>query len=263
LVLHEYADTVFANSTGSYFTGISEDGVVEGGDWYVILGGRQDYMTFFKQGREFTLELSRWQMTDAAYLPMFWDYNYNSLLLYIKQALYGVRGIITDAVTGNPIKVKVGIPGYDDDNSFVYSSMPVGNYHRLINEGTYDITYSKAGYESQTITTSVINYNTVVQDVALIPVGVVTTETVLSEVISLYPNPTNSSYTIIKFNSDLDDDVVISIYDSLGKLVFQNKENNIVNGTSIKLDLRNYKKEVYFLNIKSKKHNITHRLLKM
>ncbi len=35
-----------------------DDGITNGAAWYVIDGGRQDYMNFFHQCREFTLEIS-------------------------------------------------------------------------------------------------------------------------------------------------------------------------------------------------------------
>ncbi len=169
-VSHEYADQVHVNSSG-YMTGYN-NGITNGGDWYVIDGGRQDYMTYFKQGREFTLELSDAKFLDAAVLPAHWNYNYQSLLLYMEQSLYGIRGIITDVVTGEPIEAKVEIVGHDDDVSFVYSNLPVGNYHRLIYEGTYTVTISAPCYVSQTFSNiSVTNYQTTLLDAQLIASG--------------------------------------------------------------------------------------------
>lgn len=172
LVSHEYANTVFSNSSGSYFKGISSDGIIEGGDWYIVWGGRQDYMTALKNGREFTLELSGAKGLDAAQLPAHWNYNYNSFLQYIEQSLYGVRGVITDATTGEPIKAKIEVVGHDDDNSFVFSTLPVGNYNRLIYEGNYDLLITAPCYETKTISNiSVTNFQATVVDVQLTPTG--------------------------------------------------------------------------------------------
>jgi len=172
LVSHEYANTVFSNSSGGYFTDVTADGVTEGGDWYVVWGGRQDYMTALKNGREFTLELSGAKGLDAAQLPAHWNYNMNSFLQYMEQSLYGIRGVITDSVTGDAIEAKIEIVGHDDDNSFVYSTLPIGNYHRLIYEGNYDVTISAPCYVSQTLTnTSVTNFQTTLLDVQLVSTG--------------------------------------------------------------------------------------------
>lgn len=171
-VSHEYADTVFTNSSGGYFTGVSSNGIIEGGDWYIVEGSRQDYMTYYKHCREITYELSNQKLLDVAELPNHWNYNYRSMLNYIKESLYGIRGIITDSCTGLPIEAKVEVISHDDDNSFVYSSLPVGDYHRPIYAGTYNVTYSAPGYQSVTINNIVVNNQTAtVQNVSLQPIS--------------------------------------------------------------------------------------------
>ena len=56
-VCHEYADTVHAACPFDYMSGF-DNGITNGYQWYTISGGRQDYMNFFHQCREFTLEIS-------------------------------------------------------------------------------------------------------------------------------------------------------------------------------------------------------------
>ena len=263
-VSHEYADTVFANSSGGYFTGISPDGITEGGDWYVIFGGRQDYMTYFKQGREFTLELSNINFLDVNELPTLWNYNYNSFLLYMEQSLYGIRGIITDSSTGDPIEAKVEVEEYDDDNSFVFSSLPVGNYHRLIYEGNYDITYSKSGYISQTISNiDVANYSATIQDIALVPDIFGNNDSTFSESIWVAPNPVTDGKTFITFNLPFSD-VSISMYDCLGRKVYENNVIDIEVGEQIEIKLDGkIKKGVYIIKFKSHKGIAVKRIINL
>ena len=163
-----YATPTQAASPSGYFDG--EGGVTEGGDWYVTHGGRQDYMNYFKHCREATIEWSNTKLIDVNQLPLHWDYNIEGMLAYTEQVLYGLRGIVSDACTGFALSnVKVEIIGHDKDNSEVYSFAPIGNYHRLIYEGTYDFTFSLTGYQSQTHTVTITNDVSTRLDIQLVP----------------------------------------------------------------------------------------------
>ncbi len=179
-IAKEYADLAQANSPSSppshpsseYFTDVNASGFINGGDWYVVTGSRQDYMNYYKNCRELTVELSSTKLLDSDYLPDYWDYNRAAFISYLKQVQYGINGIITDACTGLPIKAKIEIENHDVDNSFVYSTLPVGDYHRPIYEGTYNVIISAPGYESQTFTNiSVANYNTTTVNASLTPLA--------------------------------------------------------------------------------------------
>jgi len=259
----EYVDTVFNNSPGGYFTGVSNNGIIEGGDWYVVWGGRQDYITALKHGREFTLELSDWKSLDSSELPDHWNYNYKSLLLYMEQSLYGIGGIITDAITGEPLEAKVEIDGHDDDNSFVYSTMPVGNYHRLIFEGNFDVSYSKEGYISQTINLDVSNHSTIVQDVALHKILSGQEEVDLFNAVTIVPNPTNGDTTKITFSTNLDY-AELTLYDSLGRKVHSLIVKNINSGGVINLPkMSRLQDGMYLLEIKTQNRSITKKIIKI
>lgn len=169
-VSHEYADSCQANSSSGYFNYLN-NGITNGWDWYEVDGGRQDYMNYFKHCREFTLELSDDKTPNPNDLPMLWEANYPSLLNYMEQALYGIRGIVTDSITGNPLKAKIEISGHDVDSSHIYSNLPIGNYHRYIYQGNYNFTFSKAGYHSKTINATILNNDIIIEDVQLVPIG--------------------------------------------------------------------------------------------
>lgn len=155
-VSREYADTVHANAPSGYFTDL-QNGVTNGYAWYTITGGRQDYMNYFQQCREVTLEVSATKLLPVNQLVNFWNYNYRSMLNYMEQAQYGVRGIISDTITGEPLKAQVYISGHDIDSSMVFSSLPAGNYHRLLDAGTYNITFFGEGYLPKTVKNVVVN----------------------------------------------------------------------------------------------------------
>ncbi|MBL7890796.1 MAG: PKD domain-containing protein, partial [Bacteroidia bacterium] len=147
----KYADTVFANSNSGYFTSITSNGITNGYDWYQITGGRQDYMNYYHHCREFTVETSNTKLLPTNDFINNWNYNFKSYLNYIEESTKGIRGIVTDACTNSAIKAKIYISGHDVDNSEVYSALPVGNYHRPIYQGTYNVTFSAPGYVTKTI----------------------------------------------------------------------------------------------------------------
>jgi PKD repeat protein len=157
---HEYADTAFAHSPAGYLTDISANGIINGYAWYEVNGGRQDYMNYFRHCRELTVELSSTKLLPEASLQDNWAYNYRSWLNYMEEALHGIRGIVTDACTGKAIIAEVRIDNHDMDNSHVLSGLPVGNYHRPIYKGTYNVTFSAPGYVSQTINGVSVSENT-------------------------------------------------------------------------------------------------------
>ncbi|MCD4789122.1 MAG: carboxypeptidase regulatory-like domain-containing protein, partial [Bacteroidales bacterium] len=168
-VCHEYADTAQTYSPYGYMNGF-DDGITNGYAWYTIAGGRQDYMNYFHQCREFTLELSNTKLLPASQLPAYWEYNRRSLLNYMEQVLFGIRGIVTDSITGQPIEAEVFILNHEADSSWVYSDLPVGNYNRPIYAGTYDIQFSAGGYITKVIeNVNVTNKNTTLLDVQLVP----------------------------------------------------------------------------------------------
>jgi len=149
-VCRQWADTVHAYGPPGYFTDLNS-GITNGYDWYTVNGGRQDYMNYYHHCREFTLELTHAHTPPASQLPQFWESQYRSFLNYMEQALYGVRGKVTNADNGSAIEAEVFVNGHDEDESQVYSSLPVGNYHRPIKEGTYNIKFSAPGFFSKTV----------------------------------------------------------------------------------------------------------------
>ena len=170
-VCHEYADLCheqnpdYLNMQHQY----AENGIINGYKWYTISGSRQDYMNYFAQCREVTIETSNTYMPDATTMPMYWNYNHNSMLSYMEQCLNGIHGTITDAETGIPIEATVSIIGHDHHGSEVSSHLPAGDYHRVIKGGTYNVTFSAYGYVSQTITITVNDNEAVEQNVQLVP----------------------------------------------------------------------------------------------
>ena len=158
LVSHEYADLAHA-ANSSYMTTLyglpNPSGITNGYAWYTITGSRQDYMNYYAQCRELTLECSNSKTPSASSLPKYWNYNHNSMLTYIEECLKGVHGFVYDAATNEPLQgVTVTVQNHDDFGSSV-SSHAVGDFHRPIKGGTYTFEFSKEGYVSQSVVVTV------------------------------------------------------------------------------------------------------------
>lgn len=172
-VSREYADTVHINAPGSYMSSSANgwvNGITNGAVWYIVHGGRQDYMNYYQHCREFTIELSNTKLLPANQLENHWTYNWRSLILYMKQAGYGIHGIITSTVTEAPVAAKVFINGHDIDGSECYSSANNGDYHRLLKAGTYTLEISAPCYQTQIVSNVIVtDKSTLNLDIQLLP----------------------------------------------------------------------------------------------
>jgi PKD repeat protein len=150
----KFVDSARVSAPPNYFNQIfgypNLPGVVQGFDWYEINGGRQDYMNWFKNCKEFTVELSDTKILPENQIDLHWNYLTKSLLNYMEACLRGFRGTVKDACTGKPIRAKIAVLNYDKDSSHIYSGKVLGNYHRPISPDFYNIQVSAPGY--QTIT---------------------------------------------------------------------------------------------------------------
>ena len=150
----EYVSNARANNS-SYMTDTESNGITNGYAWYTITGSRQDYMNYYGQCREITIECSSTKTPSASQLPNFWNYNHTAMLAYIEQCLNGVHGFVYDAVTLQPIEgVSVTVENHDALGSSV-SSHTIGDFHRPIKGGTYTFTFAKQGYYSQSVQVTV------------------------------------------------------------------------------------------------------------
>lgn len=175
-----YADTVHKYSPSDYFTG-ENNGVTHGGDWYVVTGGRQDYMNYWHQCREVTIEISDIKILSSDLLPSYWNYNYRSFLNYLELALKGFNGTVKNSL-GEPLDAKITILSHDKDSSHVKTNPNFGNYYRPIAPGTYNVEYSAFGYKNQTHTINVASYtSSIVKDVILENASLVTLTGMVTE----------------------------------------------------------------------------------
>ncbi|MDA3865646.1 MAG: M14 family zinc carboxypeptidase [Salinivirgaceae bacterium] len=148
-VSRDYADMAQANSPSGYMTA-QNNGITNGAAWYIVEGGRQDYMNYFKQCREFVLEISDSKTLSTDLLPDYWGYNKQALLNYMKEAMYGIKGIVTNQ-DDEPLFAEIHLVDHDQDNSYVVTDPEIGDFHRMVEAGTYTVEVRSYGYVPQTL----------------------------------------------------------------------------------------------------------------
>jgi len=155
-VSRDYATSCQNNSPAGYFTA-ENNGITNGADWYVVYGGRQDYFVYNNNSREITFEISDIKTVTASTLPNYWNYNKEALFQLMQECLYGIKGTVKDS-KGNPLDAMIQIEGYDNDidSSMVFTDPDVGDYHRVIEPGTYNVIASAKGYINDTIKNVVV-----------------------------------------------------------------------------------------------------------
>ncbi len=182
-VARQYADTAQAYSPSTYFQ--TQGGVANQFLWYQVRGHFGDYVLYFHHCRNLTLELSNQKLLTPSKLNEHWDYNYRSLLNYMEQVLFGIRGTVTDWTT-DPLEVLVEVDSHDKDSSHVYSTESFGDYYRPIYQGNYDVTYTSEHYPPKTISNiHVENGTATVVDVVFTASGITTSEKNSSSGISI------------------------------------------------------------------------------
>lgn len=118
-------------------------GITNGALWYEIDGGMQDWNYRYAACMEVTIELWNIKWPSASTLPQFWEDNRESMLAYMESVFIGVRGIVTDALTGAPLYARATVTG---NTQPVFTDPDIGDYHRLLLPGEYELTFEASGY---------------------------------------------------------------------------------------------------------------------
>ncbi|CAI4221378.1 unnamed protein product [Auanema sp. JU1783] len=121
-------------------------GIINGADWYIVAGGMQDWNYLNTNCFELTVEINCFKFPMEKDLRFIWNENKFSLLQFIDQVHNSIHGKVVNAENG------MGIPNVTisiDDESKIIISYKTGEFWRLINQGTYEVTFDHPAYHSQ------------------------------------------------------------------------------------------------------------------
>jgi len=258
-VAGEYADEAMAVDP-DYMFGFPEGGIVHGHSWYQAAGTRQDYINYYLGGREVTLELSLQMRLLSDELERHWNLNQRSLINFMSQCTYGIRGTVTDLLSGDPLLARIEVLNHDldHDRSQVYSSTDHGDFYRLIKDGDYDLLITANGYFDQTIrNVSVMDYQATHLNIQMEPYAASVSENETPD-FRLYPNPSSGRLFLEPANLD-PGELILTIYSLDGKVVLAKKL--FWQGDALELDISQLDNGMYFVQSSIHSSVIVHSLL--
>ncbi len=122
--------------------------VTNGADWYIVYGSCQDWCYDTRGEIDTTIEVSTIKDPPASSIDSIVADNIPAMLYQARMSGRGIRGTVTDADTGEPLYATISIPEIGKD---VYTDPDVGDYHRMVESGTYTVVCSVEGFAPQTV----------------------------------------------------------------------------------------------------------------
>ncbi|CAM4616610.1 unnamed protein product [Leuciscus chuanchicus] len=117
--------------------------IINGANWHTVPGSMNDFSYLHTNCFEVTVELSCDKFPHASELPIEWENNKESLLVYMEQVHRGIKGVVRDKDT--EAGIADAIIKVDDIDHHIRSAFD-GDFWRLLNPGDYDITVTAEGY---------------------------------------------------------------------------------------------------------------------
>ncbi|XP_031733273.1 probable carboxypeptidase X1 [Anarrhichthys ocellatus] len=121
----------------------SHNNIINGGAWHTVPGSMNDFSYMHTNCFEVTVELSCDKFPHVSELPIEWENNKESLLIYMEQVHRGIKGVVRDKLTRQGIADAV-IKVEDHDHDI--RSAADGDYWRLLNPGEYKVMVWAQGY---------------------------------------------------------------------------------------------------------------------
>jgi PKD repeat protein len=133
---------------------------------YAINGSTKDFQYGSLGNIGWSMEISLDKQPPASQIGYYYNANKPAMLEIINQCAWGVSGMITDSVTGEPVRASIWVNNYFP----VYTDPLVGDYHKYLVPGTYTLKVVANGYQPKTIMNVVVaSQGTTVNDIQLKP----------------------------------------------------------------------------------------------
>ncbi len=124
-----------------------------GYDWYQTLGDTNDWSYGAWTALDTTIELNVTKSPPASQIPTYCGQHRQAVLNYMLKAFQGIHGVMTDQASGAPLdgtvtatctaSTSIPVPHLYKP---VYTDPVAGDFHRVLQPGTYTITCKAPGY---------------------------------------------------------------------------------------------------------------------
>ncbi len=119
---------------------------------YPINGSSKDFGYGTRGNVSWTMEISNDKQPSASQIALYYNFNKPAMTEMINRCGWGVEGVVTDSVTGKPVRATIWISNYFP----VYNDPEVGDFHKFVLPGTYAIRAEANGYKQKTATGIVV-----------------------------------------------------------------------------------------------------------
>jgi hypothetical protein len=135
----------------------------EGYDWYGTKGDTNDWSYSAWSDLDTTIEATATKTPAAAQIPTYTAEHRQAVLNYMLKTFQGIHGVMSDAGTGTPLDGTVAVTAtasssipVPHDYQVVYTDPVAGDFHRVLQPGTYTVTCHAPGYFDTVVTGVVV-----------------------------------------------------------------------------------------------------------
>ncbi|UCG91966.1 MAG: hypothetical protein JSV97_13040, partial [candidate division WOR-3 bacterium] len=124
---------------------------INGYDWYQVCGSLQDYTVGISGALAWTIETD--EPGGSSAIDQICYENRDALMDVCERAGWGIEGVVKDSVTDAPLFARIEF--LNSERIDIYTDPYLGDFHKMIEPGTYDIRVSTNGYAPKIISTVV------------------------------------------------------------------------------------------------------------
>jgi len=133
---------------------------------YLIKGSTKDFNYGCLGSVAWSIEISLDKQPAGPNIQYYYNINKPAMLALIEHAGFGIEGIVSDAVTGAPLRAAVWV----ENNYPAFTDGDAGDYHKYLVPGTYKLRFTANGYQPYEIEEVTVNeMQSTVTDIQLQP----------------------------------------------------------------------------------------------